>query len=42
MPEKSGVDAARWLGSCVNAADENRVAAEVVAIMNVRTMNFSR
>jgi len=39
-PEKSGIDAVRWLGSCVNAADD-RVAAAVMARMNVRMINFS-
>jgi hypothetical protein len=38
MPEKSGMDAVPWLGSCVNAPDEKRVA--VAAMMNVRMMDF--
>jgi hypothetical protein len=29
------------LGSCVKAADENSVATEIVAMMKVRTMDFS-
>ena len=29
------------LGSCVNATDENRVVAAVVAMMTVRIMKFS-
>jgi hypothetical protein len=43
MPEKSGIDAVPCLDSCVNAADENRIAAEaeVVAMINVRIMGFS-
>jgi hypothetical protein len=42
MPEKSGMDAALWLSCCVNAVDEKRVAAEIVAMMNVRTTDSSR
>jgi hypothetical protein len=41
MPEKSGIDAVPCLDSCVNAADENRIAAEVVAMINLRIMGFS-
>jgi hypothetical protein len=39
-PEKSGIDAVPWRG-CVNASDENRAAAAVVVMMNVRIMDFS-
>jgi hypothetical protein len=42
MPEKSGIDAAAWLRSCVNAGEENRTAAETVTMSNVRVMEFSR
>jgi hypothetical protein len=42
MPEKSGIDAVPWLRSCVTADEENRAAAEAVAIINVRVMEFSR
>jgi hypothetical protein len=38
MPEKSGIDVVPWLGCCVNAGDENRTAAAVVAMMTVRMM----
>ena len=41
MPEKSGIDAVPCLDSSVNAADENRIAAEVVAMINLRIMGFS-
>ncbi len=40
--EKSGIDAVPWLRSCVNADKENRLAAAVVAMMNVRILDFSR
>jgi hypothetical protein len=42
MPEKSGIDPVSCLRSWVNATDENRLAADVVAMMNVRNMGFSR
>jgi hypothetical protein len=42
MPDKSGIDAVLWLRSCVNADAENRAAAEAVAMINVRIMEFSR
>jgi hypothetical protein len=41
MPEKSGIEAVPCLDSCVNAADENRIVAEVVVTINVRIMGFS-
>jgi hypothetical protein len=41
-PEKSGIEAVPGPGPCVNAADENRAATAVVAMINVRTMDFSR
>jgi hypothetical protein len=37
MPEKSGMP---WLRSCVNP-DQERAAAAAVAMMTVRTMDFS-
>jgi hypothetical protein len=37
-PEKSGIDAVPWLGSCVNAADENRL---MVTMANFRMIDFS-
>jgi hypothetical protein len=42
MPEKSGMDAVLWLGSCANAADEKKVMAEVEAMMNNRMVDCSR
>src|ERR1700730_10053394 len=45
MPEKSGIDGVLWLGCCVKATDENRVAAAVVvtrAVTTVRMTDFSR
>jgi hypothetical protein len=42
MPKKSGIDAVPWLGFCANAADENRAAAAVVALIHVRMMVSSR
>jgi hypothetical protein len=42
MPEKSGIDAAPWLRSCVNDGEENRAAAETVTMINVRVTEFSR
>jgi hypothetical protein len=43
MPEKSGIVDVPCLDSCVNAADENRIAAETeaLAMINVRIMGFS-
>jgi hypothetical protein len=43
MPEKSGIDDVPCLDSCVNAVDENRIAAEteVVAMINLCIMGFS-
>jgi hypothetical protein len=40
-PEKSGIDAGPWLVSCVNAADENKDAPAVEAMMNARMIDFS-
>jgi hypothetical protein len=36
-----GIDAVPSLGSCVNAADENKVAPAVEAMMNARMIDFS-
>ena len=41
MPEKSGIDAAPRLRSCVNAGQENSAAAETVMMINARITEFS-
>jgi hypothetical protein len=41
MPEKSGIDAAPRLRSCVNAGEENSAAAETVMMINARVTEFS-
>jgi hypothetical protein len=40
MPVRLGIDAVPWLGSRVNAADENKVAPAVAAMMNARMIDF--
>jgi hypothetical protein len=38
MPEKSGIEAVPCFDSCPNAADKNRIIAEVVAMISGRVM----
>jgi hypothetical protein len=40
VPEKSGIDAVLRLASCVNAAEEMRIAVAAVATMNLRMIKF--